>query len=200
MRCSPPCCLRSTEQRPDLVRRLGDRLGQEGYRGFFEVDVLIDVNTDDVYLGELNPRISGASSITNVTAGAYADIPLFLFYLLEFMDVDFAIDVDEIDARWGLLAAEDQWSQMVLKETESITERLDATPRTGQSFLDEEGTLQFRRAALDWHQLQGRIALLLLANPWPRRLSLEGRGSRRRGGQGSVGRRLPRIPTADRHS
>ena len=60
-------------------RRLGDRLGQEGYRGFFEVDVLIDVNTDDVYLGELNPRISGASSITNVTAGAYADIPLFLF-------------------------------------------------------------------------------------------------------------------------
>ena len=138
----------------DLVRRLGDRLGQEGYRGFFEVDVLIDVDTDDVYLGELNPRISGASSITNVTAGAYADIPLFLFHLLEFMDVDFAIDVDEIDARWGLLAAEDQWSQMVLKETEPITERLDATPRTGQSFLDEEGTLQFRRAALDWHQLQ----------------------------------------------
>ena len=40
------------------------------------------------------------------------------------------------------------------KETEPITERLDATPRTGQSFLDEEGTLQFRRAALDWHQLQ----------------------------------------------
>jgi hypothetical protein len=116
--------------------------------------VLIDVDTDDVYLGELNPRISGASSITNVTAGAYADIPLFLFHLLEFMDVDFVIDVDEIDARWGLLAAEDQWSQMVLKETEQITERLDATPRTGQSFLDEEGTLQFRRAALDWHQLQ----------------------------------------------
>ena len=96
----------------DLVRRLGDRLSKEGYRGFFEVDVLIDVDTDDVYLGELNPRISGASSITNVTAGAYADIPLFLFHLLEFMDVDFAIDVDEIDARWGLLAAEDQWSQM----------------------------------------------------------------------------------------
>ena len=69
----------------------------EGYRGFFEVDVLIDIDTGDVYLGELNPRISGASSITNVTAGAYSDMPLFLFHLLEFMDVEYELDVDEIN-------------------------------------------------------------------------------------------------------
>src|SRR5690606_10536586 len=65
-----------------LVRKLGDRLGKEGYRGFFEVDVLLDTDTGDVYLGELNPRVSGASAITNVTAGAYADVPLFAFHLL----------------------------------------------------------------------------------------------------------------------
>ena len=41
------------------VRRLGDRLRQEGYKGFFEVDVLVDLDADEVYLGELNPRISG---------------------------------------------------------------------------------------------------------------------------------------------
>ena len=73
----------------ELVRRLGGRLGQEGYVGFFEVDVLVDLDNDEVYLGELNPRISGASSMTNVTAGAYADLPLFLFHLLEYMDVDY---------------------------------------------------------------------------------------------------------------
>src|SRR6476660_4835107 len=82
------------------VRRLGDRLRQEGYRGFFEVDVLVDLASDEVYLGELNPRISGASSMTNTTAGAYADIPLFLFHLLEFMDVDYEVDIDEINERW----------------------------------------------------------------------------------------------------
>ena len=27
--------------------------------------------------------------MTNVTAGAYADLPLFLFHLLEYMDVDY---------------------------------------------------------------------------------------------------------------
>jgi biotin carboxylase len=137
-----------------LVRRLGDRLSQEGYRGFFEVDVLVDLDTDEVYLGELNPRISGASSITNVTAGAYADIPLFLFHLLEYMDVDFVLDVDEINQRWKDLAALDVWSQIVMKETSPGVERIDAAPRTGQWFLDDHGQLHFRRAALDWHQLQ----------------------------------------------
>jgi biotin carboxylase len=62
------------------VRRLGDRLAKEGYKGFLEIDVLVDIDSDQVYLGELNPRISGASSMTNVTAGAYADVPLFLFH------------------------------------------------------------------------------------------------------------------------
>ncbi len=138
----------------DLVRRLGDRLGAEGYRGFFEVDVLIDVDTDEVYLGELNPRISGASSITNVTAGAYADVPLFLFHLLEYLDVDFDLDVDEINLRWQELAAVDLWSQMVIKEVSPGVERIDTAAPTGAYVLDGSGTLVYKRAALDWHQLQ----------------------------------------------
>ena len=84
-----------------LTRKLGDRLAAEGYRGFLEVDYLVDVDTGELYLGELNPRISGVTSMTNVTAGAYADIPLFLFHLLEYLDVDYEIDVDDINRRWA---------------------------------------------------------------------------------------------------
>lgn len=145
-----------------LVRRLGDRLAKEGYRGFFEVDVLVDTDTNDIYLGELNPRISGASSITNVTAGAYADVPLFLFHILEFMNVDFDLDVDEINERWEELASADVWSQMVMKETDDVVQRLTATPRTGQYFLDSTGALVFRRPALDWHQLQNESEAFFL--------------------------------------
>ena len=145
-----------------LVRRLGDRLAKEGYRGFFEVDVLVDTDTGEVYLGELNPRISGASSITNVTAGAYADVPLFLFHILEYMNVDFELDIDEINERWEELAAADVWSQMILKETDDIVQRLTATPRTGQYNLDRGGALVFRRPALDWHQLQNESEMFFL--------------------------------------
>ena len=68
-----------------------------------------------MYLGELNPRVTGASSMTNVTAVAYGDMPLFLFHLLEFMDVDYEIDVDELNARWAQAQHVDAWSQFVLK-------------------------------------------------------------------------------------
>ncbi|EMY33273.1 biotin carboxylase-like protein, partial [Arthrobacter crystallopoietes BAB-32] len=150
------------ERAQDLVRRLGDRLGQEGYRGFFEVDLLIDLDTDEVYLGELNPRISGASAITNVTAGAYADVPLFLFHLLEFMDVEFELDVDEINQRWEELCTADVWSQMIIKETNPAVEHIVASPATGQYALGDNGDLVFRRAALDWHQLQDETEAFFL--------------------------------------
>ena len=137
----------------ELVRLLGGRLGQEGYKGFFEVDVLVDLDTDEVYLGELNPRISGVSSMTNVTAGAYADIPLFLFHLLEYMDVDYAVDVEEINQRWRELAAGDVWAQLIMKEPNDSVERIVAAPRTGTYQLSKDGELAFLRPSHDWHPL-----------------------------------------------
>ena len=135
------------------VRRLGDRLRKEGYRGFFEVDVLVDLETDEVYLGELNPRISGASSMTNVTAGAYADVPLFLFHLLEFLDVDYDVDIDEINERWLELAAVDVWSQLIMKTSDPEVRRIDRAPETGIYRMRSDGSLQYLRNTLDWHYL-----------------------------------------------
>ena len=150
------------EKATQLVRRLGDRLSGEGYKGFFEVDVLVDLDSEEVYLGELNPRISGASSITNVTAGAYSDMPLFLFHLLEYMGVEYELDVDEINRRWEDLASVDVWSQMVIKEISPQVEQITRGARTGQWYFDDNEELQFRRAALDWHQLQNESECFFL--------------------------------------
>ncbi len=135
------------------VRKLGDRLAREGYKGFLEVDVLVDIDTGAVYLGELNPRISGVSSMTNVTAGAYADMPLFLFHLLEFMDVDYTIDVEEINERWRALAAVDVWSQLIMKEPGDEVERILAAPRTGSWRMTDGGALAFEHVSNDWHEI-----------------------------------------------
>ena len=138
-----------------LTQRLGDRLAQEGYRGFFEVDYLADLDTGELYLGELNPRISGVTSMTNVTAGAYADMPLFMFHLLEYLDVDYEIDVDEINQRWAQASSVDIWSQLIVKQTHDTVELINDAPRTGIWKLDDEtGAVSFRRWANDWHSLQ----------------------------------------------
>ena len=72
---------------------LGDRLYQEGYKGVFCMDFLIDTDDGTPYLGEINPRISGASPLTNLVTATYGGAPLFLFHLLEYLDVDYEIDL-----------------------------------------------------------------------------------------------------------
>ena len=77
----------------EMARKFGDRLYGEGYKGVFCLDFLLDTDTDTVYLGELNPRISGASPPTNLITTTYGGCPLFLFHLLEYFDVDWELDL-----------------------------------------------------------------------------------------------------------
>jgi biotin carboxylase len=130
---------------------MGERLRREGYRGYFELDFLLDAGTGDLWLGELNPRVTGASSITNVTAVAYGDMPLFLFHLLEFMEVDYEIDVDELNERWAQVQNLDEWTQFILKQTEEVTERITRAPASGIWRMHDAGALRFDRRVTDWH-------------------------------------------------
>jgi len=144
-----------TEQHRSQARAytqaMGERLRQEGYRGYFEIDFLADVDSGEMYLGELNPRVTGASSITNVTAVAYGDMPLFLFHLLEFMDVDYEIDVDELNERWTHPANIDEWAQFVMKQSEDKVELLTRAPPSGRWRMSPDGTVGFVRPDTDWH-------------------------------------------------
>jgi hypothetical protein len=90
--------------------------------------------------------------MTNVTAGAYADMPLFLFHMLEYMDVDYEIDVDDINRRWAAASSVDVWSQIILKDTGDEVEQLTQAPRTGIYRL-EDGRIDFARWGNDWHSL-----------------------------------------------
>ena len=146
-----------SEQHRRLARgyteRMGDRLRQEGYRGYFELDVLADMASGELYLGELNPRVTGASSMTNVTAVAYGDMPLFLFHLLEFADVEYEIDVGALNDGWAHPGAVDEWSQFILKQTDDAVEQIVHAPRSGIWSLDRSapGGIRFVRRDTDWH-------------------------------------------------
>ena len=135
----------------EMVRKLGDVLRREGYRGYFEVDLLHDLDSDELYLGEVNPRLSGASPMTNLTTEAYADMPLFLFHLLEYMDMEYELDIEEINSRWERGYGEDEvWGQLIITETSPDIELFTATPRTGVWRLDDDGRVSFARSANDW--------------------------------------------------
>lgn len=128
-----------------MAMQFGDQLKRIGYRGYFELDLLTDLDTGKVYLGEANPRITGASSMTNLAAFAHADAPLFLFHLLEWMGIPYELDVDELNARWADPDNIDTWSQLVIKHTEDSVDRVTAAPASGIWEMLPDGSIRFVR-------------------------------------------------------
>lgn len=129
----------------DMAERFGNQLLEEGYRGYFDLDFLIDADNGEVYLGELNPRICGASPMTNHAAFAYADAPLFLFHLLEFSGVPFELDVHQLNERWAQRHFIDSWSQVVIKHTEDKVDVVTHAPPTGIYRMSDDGSVSYQR-------------------------------------------------------
>ena len=78
-------------------------------------------------------------------------MPLFLFHLLEFMDVDYEFDVDELNERWAQVQSLDEWTQFILKQTEDATELITEAPTSGIWQVDRGGSIAFARRDTDWH-------------------------------------------------
>ncbi len=134
----------------DYTFQFGEQLRKEGYRGYFDLDYLIDTDSGEIYLGELNPRVTGASSMTNHAAFAHADAPLFLFHLLEFSGMEFEFDVEDLNARWSDPEYIDSWCQLVIKHTRDDVDIVTDAPPTGIWKMNDSGTVEYSR--FDYHR------------------------------------------------
>lgn len=130
-----------------MAQKLGDQLYKAGYKGAFCVDFLIDTDNGQVYLGEVNPRISGASPLTNLITSTYGGCPIYLFHMLEFMDVDWELDLSKIQQRWSEF---DNWSQLILKYPVDKVEMITKAPASGIWRMDSKGGISLVRKSIDW--------------------------------------------------
>jgi hypothetical protein len=73
--------------------------------------------------------------------------------MLEYMDVEYEIDVAEINQRWAQSASVDVWSQLILKDTGDAVELLTDVPKTGIWRMGAGGEIAFARWGHDWHSL-----------------------------------------------
>lgn len=138
------------EKAKKYTQQFGDQLRKEGYKGYFELDFLIDRDNGEIYLGELNPRVSGVSSLTNHSKFAMTDIPMFLFHLLEWMDIPYEINVKELTDRWSKAENMDSWSQLIIKHTKKSLELATQVPSSGIWEIKKNGNLQFKK--MDAHR------------------------------------------------
>ncbi len=138
------------EKAKKYTQQFGDQLLKEGYKGYFELDFLIDKDNGEIYLGELNPRISGVSSLTNHSKFAMTDVPMFLFHLLEWMNIPYDVNVRELTDRWAKAENMDSWSQLVIKHTKKSLEFATRVPESGIWEMKKNGNIQFKK--MDAHR------------------------------------------------
>ncbi len=148
------------------TENLGHALYEKGYRGYFEVDYLVDVadrNNVQVYLGEINPRVTGISAITNMSAFCNRNIPLFLFHLLEFSDAELDLE-PEVFNRSVQEFSHPEFGQLIFKYTEKELKIITEVPQTG-IYSFSNGKLDFLRYADNPRQLQQDEIFILRIMP-----------------------------------
>lgn len=145
----------------ELVSRFCAKLGEEGYRGILEVSTLLDTDTGEVYLGELNPRISGSSAHSNLqglssapgSTDTHPVLPLFAFHLLEYAGVGLDLDLDAIHAQRAEATAGQTWSTLVMQHQRPGTMRVTDAPSTGRYRIGANESLEFVSADMDWQTI-----------------------------------------------
>ena len=116
----------------EKTQAMGDALYQRGYRGYFELDFLIDQDSGQVYLGELNSRISGVTAITNMSVFSQTHLPLFLFHLLEYDGhVNLTLRANAFNQSVLKNGAQGVSSQLILKATDERLKIITKAPVSG---------------------------------------------------------------------
>ena len=151
-RSSPAPSARRCAPRRAVHRAPRRALLAEGYRGYFDLDFLIDRHDGEFYLGETQPAHLRGRPLTNHAAFAHADVPLFLFHLLEFSGVEFDLDIAELNARWADPRFIDAGARSCCKSTSADVDQVTAAPQSGLWRLHGNGVayerFDYRRAAV----------------------------------------------------
>ena len=132
----------------EYTEKLGHALYETGYRGYFEVDYLLDTVDNEnmqVYLGEINPRVTGISALTNMSEFCNTNIPLFLFHLLEFSDTEFDLTPEAFN-RSVREYTHPEFGQLIFKYTDDELKVITMAPDTGV-YTYKDNKLKFIRYA-----------------------------------------------------
>lgn len=146
-----------------MVIRYGEVLQAEGYVGLYEVDILHDTETGELWFGEANPRFSGCAMVTNATTAELWGLPLYAIHLAAFLGLTEGIDVDSINASWNDVPEGIAWSNLLLRQVTLEPQEIVSAPRSGRYRYAQGEGLAFTREEPDWFDLRDEGDVFFLA-------------------------------------
>jgi hypothetical protein len=153
---------------------MGEQLRRAGYRGCFGLDFLLDQDTGALYLGEMNPRITGATPLTSQAMLEAGSIPLMLFHLLEWFGLDYELDAAAFNQQWMRAEHVRSWSHMILEQTDSAPSVVQAVPPSGLWQMQANGTVRFSRSVFSADAVSDESEAFFLRTVNPGQLQAKG--------------------------
>jgi len=121
-----------------------------------------------VYLGEINPRVTGISALTNMSSFCQKSIPLFLLHLLEFSNLELRIDATVFNDS-SMNFKHPEFGQLIFKCLEDDLKIITDTPKTGVYVESPAGKMEFVRYEDDATNLKDKefyVLQVLQANEY----------------------------------
>jgi hypothetical protein len=110
-------------QATEVAQAVGAFLAEAGYRGIFGVDFLLDEN-DELYVLEVNPRITGVTPLLATMFGDDTGLPFYLLHILELGEFDYEIIDREV-------TFDKDGALLVLHSPHDEALRIDTMPQSG---------------------------------------------------------------------
>lgn len=134
-----------------LVSKFANVLKEKGYRGTFEISILLDSYTREIFLGELNPRITGSAPISNLAI--CGNLPLFTYHILEFAGKADLISQSKVQLNQDNSPEAEVWSTIIVPSTNFAAAELVQVSESARYKITNEKTLEKISEESDWERL-----------------------------------------------
>lgn len=141
-----------------IAKRLGEYMSKQGYKGIFGIDLIVDEREDRVYPVECNPRYTGAFPVYTMLQLQADEIPFEAFHLLEFLEIPYEVDVEEINRSYK---SKKEGSHLVLynRDRRNWVKAWESLPAGVYRF--ENGKLKFLREGFSIFDIKNQAEFVL---------------------------------------
>ena len=146
-----------SKQAYEYTQKIGDHFKKLGYKGIFGLDFVLSKKTNRLYVIECNPRLLGSYPTLNMAQLLNNEPPLLAFHILEFLNIDYQIDIKEINK---LIRQKKNGAQMILHNLSGHWARNRNEIKAGVYGL-ENNKLKYLRTGYDLKHLKDKEEFLL---------------------------------------
>lgn len=147
------------KQAEAIARSIGEALKLKNYRGHFGIDFIVEKETREVYVLEINPRFTGSTWFHTFLANKKDKLPLIALHFATHLDClpeSFLVEEYEAEMR-GIW----QGGSFYLRNKEGQGVQIEKAPRPGIYKITENGEIEFMVEEYDLNHLPEKDAFLV---------------------------------------